>query len=110
MHSLMNRFARVMHQKKGAIHNLKKFFASRRMKYTLPVYKDLPVNILLSKKENITRNQKKPPGMTGRKGKFYICGFAIRCYWLPWFWEAFPVFVQVLEGKPVSEPVGHYCG
>jgi hypothetical protein len=42
-----------MHQFEWAIHNLKKFFAFRRMKYTLAVYKDLSANILLSKKENI---------------------------------------------------------
>jgi len=43
----------VMHQCRRSIHNLKKFFAFFERKYTLGVYKELSVNILLSKKENI---------------------------------------------------------
>jgi hypothetical protein len=41
----------LIHQIATSIHNLKKFFAFRQLKYTLPVYKDLSQNILLSKKE-----------------------------------------------------------
>ena len=40
-----------MHKKGRSIHNLKKFFAIWGMKYTPAVYKDLFLNILLSKKE-----------------------------------------------------------
>ncbi len=53
MHSLINRIPSLIHHFKWAIHNLKKFFAFLRMKYTPSVYKDLSANILLSKKENI---------------------------------------------------------
>jgi hypothetical protein len=53
--------SRVIHQIKGAIHNIKKFFAFGRRKYTLAVYKDFQVNILLSKKENLPLSGKKFP-------------------------------------------------
>jgi len=50
----------VIHEFGGAFHNLKKFFAFGRKKYTLFVYKELSWNILLSKKENINNGKKNP--------------------------------------------------
>jgi hypothetical protein len=44
-----------MHIKGGSIHNLKKFFAFMRMKYTPPVHKDLSAIFWSGKKENITK-------------------------------------------------------
>jgi hypothetical protein len=61
MHRLINSVPRVIHQREGAIHNLKKFFAFGRRKYTRVVHKDLYVNILLSKKENIPLSGRKSP-------------------------------------------------
>ncbi|HCL82812.1 MAG TPA: hypothetical protein DIC22_02500 [Chitinophagaceae bacterium] len=61
MHRVINSFCRLIHQTGGAIHNLKKFFAFAGKKYTPVVQKDLFLNILLSKKENITRSKKKSP-------------------------------------------------
>jgi hypothetical protein len=51
MHRVINMFFHLVNHFGGAIHNLKKFFAFRLKKYTLAVYKDLCVNILLIKKE-----------------------------------------------------------
>jgi len=48
-----------MHQCRRSIHNLKKFFAFFERKYTLGVYKELSVNILLSKKEISVPDTKK---------------------------------------------------
>jgi hypothetical protein len=56
-----------MHQSGGAIHNLKKFFSFMRKKYTPVVYKDLPANILLSKKENNKHKQVYPRKKTSGK-------------------------------------------
>jgi len=60
-----------MHQFRRAIHNLKKFFAFRRRKYTLVVYKDLSANILLSKKENIIIWDKKSPRLNRREVRIF---------------------------------------
>jgi hypothetical protein len=46
--------------------------------------------------------------MAGRKGKFYISGIVIRCYWLPWFSEELPVFAPAWEGPSVSEVGDRY--
>ena len=59
IHILVNSLSALIHRFAKTIHNLKKFFALRRRKYTLIVNKDLSSNILLSKKENINRWQKK---------------------------------------------------
>jgi hypothetical protein len=63
MHSLINRFSGLMHQFTGAIHNLKKFFAFGRRKYTPAVYKEFFPKILLSKKENINGKINNPPAV-----------------------------------------------
>ncbi len=65
MHILINSISGDIHHFRRAIHNLKKFFAFWRRKYTLAVYKDLSANILLSKKENITAYKKNSPGGSG---------------------------------------------
>ena len=67
MHILINSISGDIHQFRGTIHNLKKFFAFWQRKYTPAVYKDLSANILLSKKENITSYKKNfPPGYGGK--------------------------------------------
>ena len=79
MHSFINHVSCVIHLISTPIHNLEKFFAFFWRKYTLTVYKDLLVNILLSKKENINRKPAKPDAI---------------CHRLPLFWEAQLVLFQ----------------
>jgi hypothetical protein len=83
MHSLINSIWGLIHHFRRAIHNLKKFFAFWLKKYTLVVNKDLPANILLSKKENINDWEKKSPRRKQGEKEFFYCRVFISCYLLP---------------------------
>jgi hypothetical protein len=98
MHRLFNIPSRVIHLIEGTIHNLKKFFAFGRRKYTLLVYKDLQLNILLSKKENLPVSRKKfPPFFCGGMIKIDETGLISYFQLL-----LFLVFQQIAE--PASLP------